>query len=126
MADGYHGSMPSEVFKNLIINANPTSHALRFEVSRTNGYRNAGLYRGTQDDKQEFLMGVTMGEFPERTVRSADGGIEALGLREALTSLIMDRVIEPKEEIRTWLGIQAVVHALGKRKGEGIVASVTL
>lgn len=111
MADGYHGSMPATVFKDLIIAANPTSKSLTFEVSRMNAYKNAGLY---QDG--EHIMGVTLNEFPERTVFDKEGGIEALGWREALTTLITDRIIEPNQAIGAWLGIDGVSYALRKRK----------
>lgn len=119
MADGYHGSMPAAVFKDLVIGANPTSKALTFEVSRMNAYKNAGLYRNG-----EHIMGVTIGEFPEHTVFDRDGGIEALGWREALTTLITDHIIEPNEMIRMWLGVDGVSYALGTRKSQGIVAAV--
>ena len=92
-----------------------------------NAYRNAGLYRQAADPqaKPEHIMGVTLNEFPERTVRSADGGIEALGWREALTALIIERQIEPNETVRTWLGGDGVAFALGKRKSEGIIAEIS-
>jgi hypothetical protein len=126
MADGYHGSMPSAVFKDLIMGANPTSRSLKFEVSRLNAYKNAGLYRESQDPSKplEHLMGVTMGEFPERTVFTKDGDIEALGWREALTTLIADGIIEPNEMIKMWLGVDGVGYALLKRKPQGIVAAI--
>lgn len=119
MADGYHGSMPASVFKDLVIGANPTSKALTFEVSRMNAYKNAGLYRDG-----EHLMGVTLNEFPERTVFTQNGDIEALGWREALTTLISDAIIEPNELIKMWLGVDGVSYALGKRKPQGIVAAI--
>lgn len=113
MASGWHGGMPAQVFKDLIIRANPSDKSLVFEVSRMNGYRNAGLYR---DDN--FIMGVTRNEFPEYTVRSADGGIEALGWREALTALITEGYIFPTEEVKQWLGADGVAYALRTRNGE--------
>jgi hypothetical protein len=126
MSDGYHGSMPSEVFKNLIMNANPSSRELKFEISRMNRYANAGLYRTSQDPNapMEHIMGVTIGEFPERTVVKGDGSIEALGWREALTTLIQDGIITPNEDVKMWLGIQGVAFALAHRKSMGIVASI--
>lgn len=119
MADGYHGSMPSAVFKDLVLGANPSSHDITFEVSRMNAYVNAGMYKGG-----EHIMGVTMGEFPERTVLGKEGEIEALGWREALTTLISDRIIEPNDAIKMWLGVDGVSYALTKRKPQGIVAAV--
>jgi len=115
VASGFHGSMPAEVFKGLIERANPTDKALKFEVSRMNGYRNAGLYRDDQ-----YIMGVTRNEFPEYTVRSADDGIEALGWREALTSLLLEGYIKVTPEIVTWLGMDGVAYALSPRGGEWI------
>lgn len=111
MADGFHGSMPASVFKDLVIGANPTSKSISFEVSRMNAYKNAGMYR-----EGEHIMGVSLNEFPERTVFDKEGGIEALGWREALTTLITDRIIEPNESIRAWLGVDGVGYALLKRK----------
>lgn len=119
MSDGYHGSMPASVFKDLVIGANPTSKALTFEVSRMNAYKNAGMYRDG-----EHIMGVTLGEFPERTVFTKEGDIEALGWREALTTLISDNIIEPNEMIRMWLGVDGVSYALATRKSQGIVAAI--
>lgn len=113
MADGFHGSMPAAVFKDLVTSANPTSKAITFEVSRMNAYRNAGLYRDG-----EHIMGVTLNEFPERTVFTKEGDIEALGWREALTTLIADRIIEPNEAVKMWLGVDGVAYALGGRKLE--------
>lgn len=113
MASGHHGGMPSEVFKGIILRANPTDKSLVFEVSRMNNYRNAGLYR---DDN--FIMGVCLNEFPEYTVRSKDGGIEALGWREALTSLLMEGYIFPNQEVTQWLGADGVAYALRNRGGE--------
>src|SRR5207249_10079640 len=97
MSDGYHGSMPTEVFKGLLERANSTSAALSFEVSRMNAYRNAGLYANGH-----HIMGVSLQEFPEYTVRSLDGGIEALGWREALTTLLTEGWIKPNAELRLW------------------------
>lgn len=69
-------------------------------------------------------MGVTIGEFPERTVLGKTGEIEALGWREALTTLISDGTIEANTEIKIWLGIEGVAYALAKRRPQGIVASI--
>lgn len=69
-------------------------------------------------------MGVTLGEFPERTVLKSDGSIEALGWREALTTLITDGIIEPNVDIKTWLGVDGVAAALGRRKSQGILAVI--
>jgi hypothetical protein len=119
MSDGYHGSMPSAVFKDLILGANPTSHDITFEVSRMNAYVNAGLYKGG-----EHIMGVTIGELPEHTVLGKEGAIEALGWRETLTTLISDHIIEPNESIKMWLGVDGTAYALAKRKPQGIIATI--
>lgn len=119
MSDGYHGSMPAGVFKDLVLGAHPTDKSLTFEVSRLNNYRNAGLYQNG-----EHIMGVSISEFPEKTVFTKDGDIEAMGWREALTTLIIDGIIEPNELIRTWLGTDGVNYAVIRRRPQGIVAAI--
>lgn len=116
MASGWHGGMPASIFKDLILKSNPTDMSLKFEVSRMNNYRSAGLYRDN-----EFIMGVNLNEFPEYTVRDKEGGIEAIGWRDALTTLIREGWIKPTTELRTWLGDDGVAFALKGRGGEYIV-----
>lgn len=113
MASGWHGGMPASVFKKLILDHNPTDRSLIFEVSRMNNYRNAGLYRDN-----EFIMGVNLNEFPEYTVRDKDGGIEAIGWRDALTTLIREGWIKPGPEIVTWIGDDGLAYALKGNEGQ--------
>ena len=117
---GYHGPLPSDLFKNLILGASCNNAELRFEVSRMNNYRVGGLYGG-----DEHIMSVNRNEFPERTVRRSNGGIEAIGWRESLERLISLGWIEPNEEIRTYLGNDSVVNSLAERGPAKLVAEIS-